>query len=75
MASEVLDHRASNSPGRPRLIVANEILNGGLGIGLMDHGEAWRRMRRAAHEALTKVAVQRHYPIQTKEATIWFPLS
>jgi hypothetical protein len=40
MASEVLDHRASNSPGRPRLIVANEILNGGLGIGLMDHGEA-----------------------------------
>ena len=27
-------------------------------------------MRRAAHEALTKVAVQRYYPIQTKEATI-----
>jgi cytochrome P450 len=31
---------------------------------------SWRRMRRAAHEALTKVAVQRYYPIQTKEATI-----
>jgi cytochrome P450 len=30
----------------------------------------WRRMRRAAHEALTKVAVRRYYPIQTKEATI-----
>jgi hypothetical protein len=27
-------------------------------------------MRRAAHEALTKVAVQRYHPIQTKEATI-----
>jgi hypothetical protein len=27
-------------------------------------------MRRAAHEALTKAAVQRYYPIQTKEATI-----
>ena len=27
-------------------------------------------MRRAAHEAFTKVAVQRYHPIQTKEATI-----
>ena len=31
---------------------------------------SWRRMRRAAHEALTKRAVQNYYPIQTKEATI-----
>ena len=31
---------------------------------------SWRRMRRASHEALTKVAVQRYHPIQTKEATI-----
>src|SRR5579863_4736187 len=27
-------------------------------------------MRRAAHEALTKRAVQNYYPIQTKEATV-----
>jgi cytochrome P450 len=31
---------------------------------------SWRRMRRAAHEALTKVAVQRYHPVQTKEATL-----
>jgi hypothetical protein len=31
---------------------------------------SWRRMRRAAHEALTKVAVQRYHSTQTKEATI-----
>ena len=31
---------------------------------------SWRRMRRAAHEALTKRAVQSYRPIQTKEATI-----
>ena len=31
---------------------------------------SWRRMRRSAHEALTKVAVQQYHPIQTKEATI-----
>ena len=30
----------------------------------------WRRMRRATHEALNKVAVQRYHPIETKEATI-----
>ena len=30
----------------------------------------WRRMRRASHDALSKVAVQRYYPILTKEATI-----
>jgi hypothetical protein len=29
-----------------------------------------RRIRRAAHEALTKRVVQRYHPIQTKEATI-----
>jgi cytochrome P450 len=31
---------------------------------------SWRRMRRSAHEALTKVSVQRYHPIQEKEATI-----
>lgn len=31
---------------------------------------SWRRMRRAAHEALTKRVVRNYHPIQTKEATI-----
>lgn len=30
----------------------------------------WRRLRRAAHEALTKRVIQDYHPIQTKEATI-----
>lgn len=38
-AYDVLENRASNSSGRPRLIVANEILFNGLGMVLMDHGE------------------------------------
>ena len=37
---------------------------------VLSYFHSWRRMRRAAHEALTKVAVQRYHPIQTKEATI-----
>ena len=32
--------------------------------------DSWRRMRRAASEALTKRAVQNYHPIQMKEATI-----
>jgi hypothetical protein len=31
---------------------------------------SWRRMRRAAHEALTKKSIQNYHPIQMKEATI-----
>jgi cytochrome P450 len=31
---------------------------------------SWRRIRRAAHEALTKRVVQSYHPIQMKEATI-----
>jgi hypothetical protein len=38
-AFEFLERRASNSSGRPRLIVANEIINSGLALALMDHGD------------------------------------
>ena len=38
-AYDMLENRSSNSSARPRLIVANEILNGGLGMVMMDHGE------------------------------------
>ena len=37
-AFDVLENRASNSSGRPRFIVANEILNEGLSLVFMDHG-------------------------------------
>ena len=32
---------------------------------------SWRRLRRAAHEALTKRALQDYHPIQMKEVTIF----
>jgi hypothetical protein len=38
-AFEVLERRARNSSGRPRFIVAGEIVNQGLALGLMDHGD------------------------------------
>jgi len=38
-AFDVLERRARNSPGRPRFIVASEILNESLGLPLMDHSD------------------------------------
>ena len=35
-----------------------------------DFLNSWRRLRRAAHDALTKKAIQSYHPIQTKEATL-----
>jgi hypothetical protein len=87
-AFELLERRSANYSDRPRFIMAQEILNGGLLFSLMKYDDrwvhmrsrdkrahipdlnSWRRMRRAAHEALTKRAVQTYRPIQTKEATI-----
>ena len=38
-AFEFLERRASNSSGRPRSVVAQDIINKGLGLAFMDHGE------------------------------------
>jgi hypothetical protein len=38
-AFENLERRAINSSGRPRFIVAQKIINSGLGLSLMDQGD------------------------------------
>jgi hypothetical protein len=38
-AFDVLERRARNSSGRPRFIVASEILNTRLGLSLVNHGD------------------------------------
>ena len=38
-AFEFLERRASNSSGRPQSMVAKDIINKGLGISFMDHGD------------------------------------
>ncbi|KAI0256925.1 cytochrome P450 [Lactifluus subvellereus] len=69
-ASDLLDRRANIYSDRPRFIVAHEILCGGLFGVSLPYGDFWRRNRRAAHEALTKVAVRDYHPILRKETTI-----
>jgi hypothetical protein len=38
-AFNVLERGARNSPGRPRYIMANEVLNQGLGLVLADYSD------------------------------------
>ncbi|KAH8987295.1 cytochrome P450 [Lactarius akahatsu] len=68
-ASELLDHRADIYSGRPRLIMAQEIVSGGLIFALINHvDDRWRRSRRAAHQVLTKAAVRGYHHILRKES-------
>ncbi|KAI0248229.1 cytochrome P450 [Lactifluus subvellereus] len=69
-AFDLLECRASKYSDRPQFVMVQEVLNNDLLLTFQSDGERWRRMRRAAHEALTKSAVQNCHPIQMKEATI-----
>ncbi|KAI0051065.1 cytochrome P450 [Auriscalpium vulgare] len=69
-AADLLDRRAHIYSDRPRLIVASEISCGGFFLAFTRYGSLWRRMRRAAHESLTKTKVADYHEIQTKEAVL-----
>ncbi len=38
-AFEILERHASRSSGRPRSILAQDIINSGLALAMMDHGD------------------------------------
>ncbi|KAF9525611.1 cytochrome P450 [Crepidotus variabilis] len=69
-ASDLLDKRASIYSDRPRFIVAQEMLCGGLLLVFTRYGDMWRRMRRAAHEGLYSHAAENYYTLQETEATV-----
>ncbi|KAI0060310.1 cytochrome P450 [Artomyces pyxidatus] len=70
VAADLLDRRAGIYSDRPRLIVASEISSGGLSLGFTRYGDLWRRMRRAAHECLTRAAVEDFHDVQAKEGLV-----
>ncbi|THH30755.1 hypothetical protein EUX98_g3424 [Antrodiella citrinella] len=70
VAADLLDRRAAIYSSRPKFIVAREMLSEGLFFVFQGHHNLWRRMRRAAHEALHRGLVKDYHPIQTIEATI-----
>ncbi|KAH8987338.1 cytochrome P450 [Lactarius hatsudake] len=67
-ASELLDRRATIYSGRPRLIMAQEIISGGLAFAILNPvDDYWRRGRRAAHQVLSKAAVRGYHNVLRKE--------
>ncbi|KAH8817738.1 cytochrome P450 [Flagelloscypha sp. PMI_526] len=67
---DLLDKRAKIYSDRPRFIVAQELLCGGLLLVFTRYGDLWRRMRRAAHEGLYSHAAENYYTLQETEATV-----
>ncbi|KAI0082001.1 cytochrome P450 [Panus rudis PR-1116 ss-1] len=68
IVKEVLDLRGSSTADRPDTHIGS-IVTGGLDITIAHHGPAWKKMRRALHDVLTKEACMNHLPIQRAEAT------
>ncbi|KAI9444581.1 cytochrome P450 [Lactarius indigo] len=70
-ATELLDRRGAIYSGRPRLIMAQEIVAGNLLFSFLNHvDDRWRRSRRAAHRGLTKAAVRGYHDVLRKEGIL-----
>ncbi|KAI9444596.1 cytochrome P450 [Lactarius indigo] len=70
-AAELFDRRGTIYSGRPRLIMAQEIISGNFLFALLNHvDDLWRRSRRAAHQGLTKAAVRSYHNILRKEGVL-----
>ncbi|KAI0254606.1 cytochrome P450 [Lactifluus subvellereus] len=69
-AADLLDRRAGIYSDRPRNIVSAEILCGGLALGFQRYGPVWRKMRKAAHESLSKSVLESFKTPQLNEAIL-----
>ncbi|KAI9444588.1 cytochrome P450 [Lactarius indigo] len=71
VASELLDRRGNLYSGRPRMIMTQEIISGGLMFAIIDYrDDRWRRSRRAAHQSLTKAAARSYHNVLRKEGVL-----
>jgi len=70
VASDLLDRRSAIYSDRPQNIVACDIMTGGLLFAFTGYNDVWRRMRKAAHEGLSRSSVKRFYETQTTEAVV-----
>ncbi|KZP21276.1 cytochrome P450 [Athelia psychrophila] len=69
-AADLLDRRADNYSDRPAFIVASDMLCGSLLLVFMRFDDLWKRMRRAAHEAMNADSMDDYHECQVKEAVI-----
>ncbi|KAH9980243.1 cytochrome P450 [Lactifluus volemus] len=70
VAADLLDRRAAIYSDRPRLIVASEIICGGLLFALSRYGDVWHRMRKASNELFSKESIERFHENQIAEAVL-----
>lgn len=70
VAADLLDRRAGIYSDRPRNIVAAQIMCGGLAMVFQNYGILWRKMRRAAHEGLSRTVVESFKTPQLIEAVL-----
>ncbi|KZV76252.1 cytochrome P450 [Peniophora sp. CONT] len=68
VATDILDRRAATNSGRPRLIVASELMCDDMLLGLEPYSDRWRRQRRAVHEGFSRSAVKRFHPALVEDA-------
>ncbi|ETW79561.1 cytochrome P450 CYP2 [Heterobasidion irregulare TC 32-1] len=65
-----MDRRATIYSDRPQNIVPNDLMTGGLLITFTHYNDVWRRLRKAAHEALNKAVAHKYHPTQAVEAVL-----
>ncbi|KAF5370351.1 hypothetical protein D9758_006937 [Tetrapyrgos nigripes] len=70
-ADDLLVRRTGNYSDRPRLVVGNEYLSGGLAFPLAPSNEIWRKMRRATEPQLGVKSLMQYENIQTDEAILF----
>ncbi|KAK7058014.1 cytochrome P450 [Favolaschia claudopus] len=68
-AADLLDRRSVMYSDRPRNIVAR-MLTGDMVFTFAQVGSQWRRMRRAAHDALGPQVAKNYHPLQEREAVV-----
>ncbi|KAI0055361.1 cytochrome P450 [Artomyces pyxidatus] len=68
--TDLLDRRGDIYSSRPRLIVAHEILSGGMRGTTMPYGDKWRKWRKIQHAGMSGRAVLAYREQQTFESTV-----
>ncbi|TFY80562.1 hypothetical protein EWM64_g3444 [Hericium alpestre] len=68
IARDLLEHKGATTASRPPFYIG-EVVTGGNSLILMQNTPTWRRVRRLAHNLLTKEQCAKHKPIQAAEAT------
>jgi len=68
--ADLFDRRSSIYSGRPRLVMAGEILTGGIFMIFSAYNETWRKMRRATGEEFSFRTSQKYHAAQERETIL-----